>query len=171
MLPERRRRVNSVWWSGLLDAERTSGGLQRERFTKRAVVFAPLATYRVGPYTSIESLQSVQTSATHPSKEGKCNERGGVSFEPIRYLSKVRWARNEGSEFKKYSTNLLGGGRGVSEGKRTVTVVEDTTTPSCRVRADRAINKLQVTDSIRLRAKKSKPGSARTSGSGLLSTP
>jgi len=90
MLPERRRRVSSVWWSGSLGAERTSGGLQREKFTKRAVVFARFATYRIGPYSSVESLQIVQASAPHPSKEGMGNERGGVLFEPIRYLSKVR---------------------------------------------------------------------------------
>jgi hypothetical protein len=80
-------------------------------------MFARFATYRVGPYISVESSQIIQMSAPHPSKEG--NQRGGVSFEPIRDLSKVRWARNERSEFNKYSTNLflkvLGGGRGVGE--------------------------------------------------------
>jgi hypothetical protein len=116
MLLERWRPVSGVWWSGSLGAETITWGRRgyspprlacMGSGSKRAVVFARFAAYRVGPYTSIECSQTVQTSAPHPSKEGKGNRRGGVAFEPIWYLSKVRWARNERFEFNTYSTNFF----------------------------------------------------------------
>jgi hypothetical protein len=107
MLRERRKAVavSGVWWPGSLGAKTTIEGEYEERLfasspdlytkdsgSKRAVVFARFAMYRVDSYTSVESSQIVQTSAPYPSKEGKGNRRGGVSLELIWYLPKVRSA-------------------------------------------------------------------------------
>ena len=118
MLPERRRVVagerRGVVWVVGRSRVNTRRGYLPPRLTckgsgsKRALIFARFATYRVGAYISVESSPIVQTSAPHPSKEGTGNRRGGVSLEPMRYLSKVRWAQNESSECNsKYSTNLF----------------------------------------------------------------